>query len=134
MTLSNPDRESKNLILRLLPASAFHRIKDHFQSVELSAGQLIYNANAPIRYVYFVERGLVSLVKSMEDGRTVEIGVVGIDGMTGVNGLLGIGTAAFESIVQIPGFARRIPLNALRREAENHEPLRAPLLRYAHLC
>jgi CRP-like cAMP-binding protein len=132
MNLSNPNRESKNLILRLLPTSAFQRIKDHFQSVELSAGQVIYNVNAPIRYVYFVERGLVSLVKSMEDGRTIEIGVVGIDGMTGVNGLLGIGTAAFESMVQIPGFARRIPLNALRREAENHEPLRAPLLRYAH--
>jgi CRP-like cAMP-binding protein len=133
MTLgSKPTRESKNLILRFLAPSAMQSIDQHLERVELLAGQVIYDMNAPIRYVYFVEKGLVSLVKSMKDGRTVEVGVVGIDGMTGVSGLLGIGTAAFESVVQIPGAAHRIRLNILHREAENHEPLRTSLLRYAH--
>ena len=67
----------------------------------------------------------------MLDGRTVEIGVVGIDGMTGVGSLLGIETAAFESIVQIPGFARRIPMIILQREADSHAGLRISLMKYA---
>lgn len=134
MTLGTPNRKSKNLILNSLPPSALPSIERYLESVDLLTGQVIYQFNAPIRYVYFIEQGLVSLVKSMKDGRTVEIGIVGIDGLTGVNALLGIGTAAFESVVQIPGYARRIPLNVLRREAENHGPLRTLLLRYAHFA
>jgi CRP-like cAMP-binding protein len=92
---------------------------------------VLYRPNTSIEHVYFVERGLVSLVKTMQDGRTVEIGVVGINGITGIGGFLGVETAAFESIVQIPGYGRRMPMAILQQEAEKHVGVRVALLKYA---
>lgn len=131
MNIGTVDIRTTNLLLQRLPRSAFEQIEPHLEAVELSLGEVLYRPHASIDHFYFVERGLVSLVKTMLDGRTVEIGVVGIDGMTGVGSLLGIETAAFESIVQIPGFARRIPMIILQREADSHAGLRISLMKYA---
>jgi CRP-like cAMP-binding protein len=95
---------------------------------------LIDHVDAPIEYLYFVNRGLVSVVKTMQDGRTVEIGAVGIEGVTDANALFGLGTAVLETIVQVPGSALRIRLGTLRQEMENDDALRITMQGYARFA
>jgi CRP-like cAMP-binding protein len=54
----------------------------------------------------------VSIVKTMEDGRSVEIGAIGIEGMTSAITLMGFDRIALEAIVQIPGSAFRMARDA----------------------
>jgi CRP-like cAMP-binding protein len=67
----------------------------------------------------------------MQDGRTVEIGAIGIEGVTGWNTLFGVEQAVLDSVVQIPGSALRINQATLRQQVAEHEALRDLLMRYA---
>jgi CRP-like cAMP-binding protein len=91
---------------------------------------IIHEPRRPLEYVYFPDRGLVSLVKAMRDGRTVEVGAIGVDGMTGIDGLLGMEPSIFETVVQIEGHGRRIKIAALRAELEKSHDLKSLMLHY----
>jgi CRP-like cAMP-binding protein len=78
-------------------------------------GEVIKRADQAVDYYYFVNRGLISLVKIMQDGRSVEIGVVGIEGFSSPHTLFGLNKAATHAMVQIPGNAFRIRRDDLMR-------------------
>jgi len=80
--------------------------------------------------IYFPDYGLVSLVKTMMDGRTVEIGVVGPEGLIGVPALFGMVQPTFEAIVQVDGAAHRISTPALKAEILRNPLLQALISRY----
>jgi len=81
MALSRDNDVTANRILLALPANVFGRVRSEMELVELPNQKVIYKVEDPINHLYFVERGLISLIKTMRDGRTVEIGVIGIEGM-----------------------------------------------------
>ena len=97
-----------NGILLALPTATLKRLRPVLKPINLTRGQVIDRRDGPIKHLYFVNRGLVSLVKTMQDGRTVEISAVGVEGITDPHALFGIETAVLETIVQIPGTAFRI--------------------------
>ncbi len=97
-----------NRILLALAAPTLKRIRPALELLDTAKGQTIDHVDGPIRYMYFINRGLVSLVKRMKDGRAVEVGVVGIEGVTDPNALFGMDIAIIEAVVQIPGTAFRI--------------------------
>jgi CRP-like cAMP-binding protein len=99
------DDSVANKILLALPRATLQRISPHLQPVTLQQGQIIYQPEARIQKIYFINRGLVSLVRSMRDGRSVEIGAIGLEGVTGLGALFGIPEAALECMVQLPGTA-----------------------------
>jgi hypothetical protein len=70
-----------NLVLARLAPESFDGIGPHLHPVELEIKQLIYQPNTPIRYVYFVEHGMVSVVSIMEDGSSIEVGTIGKEGV-----------------------------------------------------
>lgn len=83
-----------------------------------------------MEYVYFPNSGLISLVKSMSDGRTVEVGVIGVDGIAGLFSLYGIDWAIWEAVVQAPGEALRLRSTALRAEMARSETLSHLIQKY----
>jgi CRP-like cAMP-binding protein len=85
---------------------------------------------APIETSYFLTRGLVSLVKRMRDGRTVEIGAIGTEGVTGPDTLFGVHDALFECIVRVPGTALSIRSKLLRQEVGRSEATRMLMARF----
>jgi CRP-like cAMP-binding protein len=133
VTQQDEDGDLANRILLALPRATLQRITPHLQPVALQRGQVIYHPGSQIEKLYFVNRGLVSLVRTMRDGRTVEIGAVGIEGVTGLAALLGIDSATLECIVQIPGAALCGSLNILRSEMGRGKSLQLLLHRYFHL-
>lgn len=112
-----------NLFLRALPENILAQLKPSLQRIALGNGQLMDRVDGPVKYVYFVDRGFVSLVKTMRDGRSVEVGGVGIEGLTTPTAILSSrGAALLEAMVQVPGSALRIERASLRLVMQN-EPV-----------
>jgi CRP-like cAMP-binding protein len=121
-----------NRVLLALPQATLTGMRRAFEFVELERKQVINHADERVKYIYFVNRGLVSLVKTMQDGRTVEIGVVGVEGLTDSHSLLGFDRAPMEAIVQIPGTAFRIRRDELKELMADDKKLRDALEKYAN--
>jgi CRP-like cAMP-binding protein len=119
-----------NRFLQSLTSADFERLRSNLEPIELVQGQPIYREDGPIDYLYFVDRGMISLVKTMKDGRTVEVSAVGIEGVLGWNAALGMKGALFDAVVQVPGAARRIDSAALRQAVEKSDTLRGRLQNY----
>lgn len=119
-----------NRLLALLPAEVYERLAPHLELVSLTNHQSIYDVNEPVSYVYFPHHSLISLITSMEDGSTIEVSLVGREGMAGILTILGGKTKAHQAYVQVPGQAMRMSAATLKAEFDRGGPLQSVLLRY----
>jgi len=123
-------RPPGNLILGFLPAEEMDRIRPKLQSVELEQGQILYEAGAPVDQVYFLEQGMISVVSTMRNGDSIEVGTIGTEGMAGMSVILGVESMPYRYTVQVGGRARRMGASALAAELNNNATLRTALNRY----
>jgi CRP-like cAMP-binding protein len=119
-----------NTLLALMSAEDRAAIARHLEPYELKRGTTLLKPLMPVEHVYFISDGLVSLVQLLENGRYIEAGIVGREGMVGA--LVPLGAAAFsnEAVVQISGMSLRMSAEALRVEVALRPHLRDLLLRY----
>jgi len=123
-------RPDSNRVLDALPQKSLLRLQRHLHPTELRPFELIHAAGAIGEHVYFIDRGLVSLVKTMSGGDVVEVGTIGIEGVVGLGFALGLRRAVVDAVVQLPGVARRIAAATLREEMAQVDALRHLLLGY----
>lgn len=123
----------ENRILAALPRQEQERLLPHLEQVGLQTGQQLYESGEPIRHAYFPESALISLLSVTEDGATVEVGLVGNEGMLGIPILLKSETMPYRTIVQSPGSARRMKADFLQKEFDLCGPFHDLLLRYLHV-
>ena len=123
---------TRNRLLAALPADVFDSLWPHLEHVLLPVKQVLIEPGVPLAHVYFVEAGIVSTVATVEDGSSVEAGMVGREGLVGLPTVLGIATAPHSSFVQVAGTANRIETAALTRLFDEHPPLHDLLLHYTH--
>jgi CRP-like cAMP-binding protein len=123
-------RYRKNQLLAALPLEEYHRLQPHLEIVCLARRQILHEINEPLTYVYFPTQALTSLVSLMEDGATIEVGVVGKDGMVGLPICWGGNSATTQAIVQIPGEAVRMTADRFKAEFDRHEALYRLILLY----
>ena len=128
--LAKSRTQTSNRILNALTSSEFEALSPHLDPVNLSLGETLYRPEEPVTHVYFPSRGTVSLVSTFEDGETVEVGMVGNEGMFGVNVFLGSVTTPLLAQVQLPGEGLRMQADVLRREFQKGGQLQDILLRY----
>jgi CRP-like cAMP-binding protein len=107
-----------NRLLLAMAPDRLDQLIEHLEPVPLAVGQVLGRAQEPLQRLYFVNRGFVSMVKTMRDGRCVEVGGVGIEGLTASRAVLGVRTAVLDWIVQIPGDAFAVRCEVLEREVE----------------
>lgn len=127
-TVSLP--HSSNRILNALTRSAYARLAPHLEPVNLSAGEILYYPDQAITHVYFPNRGTISIVSMFGDGGSVEVGMVGNEGMFGVCIFLGSISTPLEAVVQLPGDGLRMRAAVLRKEFQQGGLLQDLLLRY----
>jgi CRP-like cAMP-binding protein len=84
-----------------------------------------------VEFAYFPNRGLISLVVVMKDGKTVEAGVVGNEGFTGIPAAVGLSRSTLQAVVQVRGDGFRVEARALQNSLESAPHLRLMLNRYA---
>jgi CRP-like cAMP-binding protein len=119
----------QNKILAALPSEEYERLSSHLTPVSLTLGDILYKTEERITYAYFPSNAIVSLVANMKDGRSVEVGLVGNDGMVGLSVVLGDDVAPNQAIVQIADGAMRIKASKLREELKRDGQLLGLLLR-----
>lgn len=105
-------------------------MRPRLERVHLKAGEVIYRADQPIEYVYFPESSVVAMMDTMEDGATVEVGIIGHEGMLGINIFLGRRVTPDRAVVQLQGSAMRMTAEDLEKETRFGSPLQRLLLRY----
>jgi CRP-like cAMP-binding protein len=120
----------KNTILAALLASEYRRLLPRLEHVSLKPGEIVYRADQEIEAVYFPEDAVVAMVDTTDDRRTVEVGVIGREGLVGINIFLGGIVTPDKAIVQLPGGAMRMRSKDLRKEVRFGSPLQRLLLEY----
>jgi CRP-like cAMP-binding protein len=121
---------TRNSILAALLASEYKHLLPKLEHVTLSRGATVYRADQTIEAVYFPEDAVVAMVDSMHDGRTVEVGIIGREGLVGINIFLGGVATPDKAIVQLSGGAMRMRAKDLRKELRFGSPLQRLLLSY----
>ncbi len=119
-----------NRLLAALPPGVMDALRPDLEMVLLPIGLVLEEVGLQIRYIYFPHRGVVSMVMPLENGSAVEVANVGPEGMVGMSVLLGANTGPVRALVQVPGAATRIGVEAFRRALDAEPALRHLLLRY----
>lgn len=122
----------QNHILAALPSKVFERLLPHLKLVPLKPGSVLYEADSLLHYVYFPVDGIVSLRDVMKNGTSVEIAMIGNEGMVGISLSMGGKSTPCRAAVQSDGYAYRLDANVLDREFEFGGPLQHALLHYTH--
>src|SRR5438105_7140650 len=78
----------KNRILAAVPQEELDRLFANLQPVSLPLKHLIYRIGAPLDDIYFIEEGVASVLTSMANGSTIEVGMIGSEGIVGAAALL----------------------------------------------
>ena len=123
----------KNRILGALLRTEYRRLIARMEHVELKRGAILHRANQDIAHVYFPEDAVAAMVDTMADGRTVEVGIIGSEGMVGINIFLGGITTPDKAVVQLAGGALRMKSRDLRKEIRFGSPLQRLLLGYTQV-
>jgi CRP-like cAMP-binding protein len=103
-----------NRILLSLPESEYHALRPSLTFVPMPHHSSLHEPGERIEFAYFPNRGLVSLVVAMKEGKTVEVGVIGNEGLVGTPGAVGLHRSPHRAVVQISGDAFRIRIDVLR--------------------
>ena len=108
-------RPSMNKILASISNADYGEFFSQLESVSLVQGEVIYEAESTIDHVYFPETAVFSMLSTMEDGRTVEVGPVGNEGLVGLRIFLGAEISLDQVIVHVAGDAKRMRASLFKR-------------------
>lgn len=122
----------KNRLLAALPRDDYMRLHPNLELVKLSNRRTLYEAGDVIKYVYFLNSGMGSLLALTQGGATVEIAMVGNEGMLGIPAILGHHQTPYQVMIQLPGDGLRIKTDVIRAEFKLCGVLQDLLLNYTH--
>jgi CRP-like cAMP-binding protein len=125
-----PVDPGKNRLLAALPRDEFDRLSPTFQQIFFSLGDVVYEFGGHLDYVYFPTTAIVSLLYTMENGATAEMGLTGNDGVVGIALFMGGETMPNRAVVQSAGEAVRMKAKVLQSEFASGGPFQRLLLRY----
>jgi CRP-like cAMP-binding protein len=123
----------RNRILSALPAVEFAMLAEGLVRVDLHLGETLHRAGDTIEQVYFPEIGFISALGVLSNGASLEIGLIGAEGMAGVSVVLGAAASYSETMCQTGGAAQLMPVAAFKQAVAHAPHLRDLLLRYAHV-
>jgi CRP-like cAMP-binding protein len=120
-----------SLILLSISDSDYSSLRPHLEYISLPNRLVLHEAGGRLEFAYFPNRGLISLVVVMKDGRTAEAGIVGNEGFTGTLAAVGLSRSPLEAVVQITGDGFRVEVGALQNTLESAPHMQLMLSRYA---
>src|SRR5467141_3785587 len=121
---------SGNRLLAALPPEPYERLAPHLEPVAFSLGEVVYESGGHMRHVYFPTTSHISLLYTMIDGSTAEMGLVGNEGVVGISLFMGGETTPNRAMVQGGGQAFRMKAKAMLDEFKRGGEFQHLLLRY----
>ena len=122
-----------NEILLGLPARELDAILPQLTFVDLRTHDVLHEAGEPIKFGYFVTRGMISILTVLTEGKSVEVGLTGKDGFVGLPLLVGFSSGPTQAVVQVAGNAFRIGARAITQTVRQSPVLANRLQRYVQV-
>src|ERR1044072_9129511 len=120
----------ENRILAALPRDEYERVIAHAQPIRLTAGKILYSPEERISHVYLPRGGMISLVSVVASGSSVEVAMVGNEGVVGIFAVLREDTTPYQIVSQITGNSLRVRASVFRQEFDRGGKLQEIVLRY----
>ena len=124
-------RPSNKILASLSPDDLAH-VFSRLEHVPLEFGQRLYQADETIKYLYFPEAGIVSLISRTYDSSFIEVGMLGREGLAGFSVALGVKRSANDAVVQGAGSAHRILARDFIEMCQTVGRLQQAALRFVH--
>jgi CRP-like cAMP-binding protein len=121
----------RNKILLSIPETEYRVVLPHLEPLQLRQRIILHEPAQKLEFAYFPNCGLISLLVATEDGKTVEVGMVGNEGVGGVAAAVGLTISPLRQLVQISGDAFRIKVRALQTCFQSTPQFQLALSRYA---
>jgi CRP-like cAMP-binding protein len=123
-------QSNANRLLASLPAEDYERLLPTLQPVTFNLGDVIYESQGQMNHLYFPTTSHVSLLYTMINGSTAEVGLVGNEGLVGIALFMGGDTTPNQAIVQGAGEAFKMSAPAMKQEFSRGGAFQLSLLRY----
>jgi CRP-like cAMP-binding protein len=126
----NPPGPRENRLLASLPATSYAELSPYLELVAMVGGTPIHACRSGRQNVYFPTDCIVSVLQLIRDGRSIEVAVIGREGLVGASALMGGYDSFSHAVVQARGWAYRLNTDTLRRTFNRCETTQAIVLRY----
>ena len=127
---SRPGDPVENRLLADLPTDVYTCLRPALEPVAFALGDVVYDTGRRMEHIYFPTTAVVSLIYTMEDGATAEMGLVGNEGVVGIALFMGGETTPNQAVAQVAGGAFRMKAQALLEEFRRGGAFQLALLRY----
>jgi CRP-like cAMP-binding protein len=121
-----------NTVLRSLSAKECQGVLADGEQLKLTYGDILCEPGKPIQHVYFPNSGVISLLTPLDGHESVEVGLVGSEGMAGMGLFLGVGVSPVQMLVQGTGTATRMTAMSFRSGIRRCPALRVALSHYLY--
>lgn len=128
--MCNSSGPPMNQLILGLPHDTRQRWLPQLERVELPRGLALHESGRQMSHAVFPTTAVVSLVYETAEGASMELAVVGSEGLVGVELLLGGGSTPSRAVVQMAGEALRLPAPALKDEIAPGGSVANLMLRY----
>jgi CRP-like cAMP-binding protein len=129
-TTNTSGSNGRNLLLAELQPADFSLLAPNLKDIWLTQGDVLQEAGEAIKYVYFPQSGMISVLTVMRNGSAVETATVGREGATGAMSGLGSRIAPHRTVVQIEGIAARIPVARFEAAVNGSVSIKDLIVRY----
>src|ERR1700683_5046944 len=116
--------QALNLLLASLPPACRNSLMSRLKAVTLPLRTVLYEPDETPKYAHFITSGIASIVSSMSDGATAEVGVWGKEGLVESFHLLGRARIPTRCFIQMDATALRMPFKELQTEFLENEDTR----------
>jgi CRP-like cAMP-binding protein len=133
LATAEPTHPSNELLclLRTRAPDEYDRLLPSLTTVTFAQGDVLHESGQVIGSVYFPEGCVASIVRTLSDGRQVEVGTTGYEGMAGMPAFLDAESVPLRCVAQVAGRAQRLSADVLRQAATHDSVLHGILNRYA---
>ncbi len=121
-----------NRLLAALPKNEFNELLPKLNKFEMVYDEDIYEPGSVIDHVYFPESGIISLLSAVDAKSTIEVGIVGSEGLAGLPVFLGVKTSGNVAVVQGAGTAFRMATKDFLAACSASKKLTAIIQRFIH--
>jgi CRP-like cAMP-binding protein len=98
----------QNEILLSLPPTERELVFPQLTFIDLRAHDVLHEPGEAIKFGYFLNAGMASILSVLSDGKSVEVGLTGREGFVGLPLIVGFNTSATRAVVQIEGAGFRV--------------------------
>lgn len=129
---SNRMKWSNHLFAKL-PENVLEKWEIGAQLVHIKAGDVLFDVGSEISHVYFPFTSIISIKHILMEGETIEVAMIGIEGIAGIFSVLGITKSPHRAVAICSGYAYKLHSSLLKFELEKSINVMRPILQFMHV-